>query len=205
MVAPWLVISGQTSAQYFVQATMRSSLPIAARITVALGCKETTRCGVWSEGTVPILQGFGIEVCGEGRNVASNVSTFSGSRHVTILGMYSPQLLDHFQNPRNPGEVVNPDASVQLENPACGDILKLSIKIANGQIAEIGFLAKGCVPAMACGSALTLLVKGRTVAAARRLRREELVQAVGGLPEASAHASHLAMDALAAALKQLKI
>ncbi len=58
---------------------------------------------------------------------------------------------------------------------------------------------------MACGSALTELVKGKTVEAARRLRREELVQAVGGLPEASAHASYLAMDALTAALRQLKI
>jgi nitrogen fixation protein NifU and related proteins len=119
--------------------------------------------------------------------------------------MYSSQLLEHFQNPRNPGEVAHPDAAVQLENPACGDILKLSLKVANGHIAEICFLAKGCVPAMACGSALTELVKGRTVEAAGRLRREELVQTVGGLPEASAHASHLAMDALAAALKQLKI
>ena len=119
--------------------------------------------------------------------------------------VYSPQLLDHFQNPRNPGEVARADATVQLENPACGDILKLSMKVANGHIAEICFLAKGCVPAMACGSALTELVKGRTIEAASRLRREELVEAVGGLPEASAHASHLAMDALAAALKQIKI
>jgi len=118
--------------------------------------------------------------------------------------MYSPRLLDHFEHPRNPGEVGDPDATVQVENPACGDILKLSMKIANGHIAEIGFLAKGCVPAMACGSALTELVKGKTVEAASRLGREELVQVVGGLPEASAHASHLAMDALAAALKQLK-
>ena len=124
--------------------------------------------------------------------------------HVTILSMYSAQLLDHFEHPRNPGEVSNPDASVQLENPACGDILKLTMKVANGLILEIGFLAKGCVPAMACGSALTELVKGRTVAAASQLRREELVQSVGGLPEASTHASHLAMDALAAALKQLE-
>jgi len=119
--------------------------------------------------------------------------------------MYSPQLLDHFQNPRNPGEVLNPDAAVQLENPACGDILKLSMRITNGHIAEICFLSKGCVPAMACGSALTELVKGRSVEAASRLRREELVEAVGGLPEASTHASHLAMDALAAVLKQIKI
>ena len=117
--------------------------------------------------------------------------------------MYSPQLLDHFEHPRNPGEVANADATVQLENPACGDILKLSLKIANGRIAEIRFLAKGCVPAMACGSVLTELVKGKSVEAASRLRREELLKAVGGLPEASTHASYLAMDALTAALKQL--
>ena len=119
--------------------------------------------------------------------------------------MYSPQLLDHFEHPRNPGEVPNADATVQVENPACGDILQLSLKVAEGHIAEIRFLAKGCVPAMACGSALTELVRGMTLETARGLRREEIVQAVGGLPEASAHASHLAMDALAAVLDQLKI
>ena len=119
--------------------------------------------------------------------------------------MYSPQLLDHFEHPRNPGEVANPDASVQVENPACGDILKLSMRIADDHITEIRFLAKGCVPAMACGSVLTELVKGKGVETARRLRREELVKAVGGLPDASNHASHLAMDALAAALRQLKV
>jgi nitrogen fixation NifU-like protein len=117
--------------------------------------------------------------------------------------MYSPQLLDHFENPRNAGEVADPDAVVQIENPACGDILKLSLKISDGRVAEIRFLAKGCVPAMACGSALTELVKGKTVEAAQQLRREELVQAVGDLPEASTHASFLAMDALAAAVKKL--
>jgi len=117
--------------------------------------------------------------------------------------MYSPQLLDHFEHPRNPGEVADPDATVQLENPACGDVLKLTLKVADGQVAEIRFLAKGCVPAMACGSVLTELVKGKSVEAASRLRREELLEAVGGLPEASTHASYLAMDALTAALKQL--
>jgi nitrogen fixation NifU-like protein len=118
--------------------------------------------------------------------------------------MYSPQLLDHFEHPRNPGEVANADATVQVENPACGDILQLSLKVAQGHIAEIRFLAKGCVPAMACGSALTELVRGMTLEAARGLRREEIVQAVGGLPEASAHASHLAMDALLAVLNHLE-
>jgi nitrogen fixation protein NifU and related proteins len=119
--------------------------------------------------------------------------------------MYSPELLDHFEHPRNAGDVVNADATVQVENPACGDILKLSLKIAEGRIAEIRFLAKGCVPAMGCGSALTEMVRGKTIEAACGLRREELVQAVGGLPETSVHASHLAMDALATALKQAKI
>lgn len=119
--------------------------------------------------------------------------------------MYSPQVLDHFEHPRNPGEVSNTDAAAQVENPACGDILQLTMKITNGRITEIRFRAKGCVPAMACGSALTELVQGRTLEEARELRREEVVQAVGGLPEASAHASHLAIDALRTALREVKI
>lgn len=118
--------------------------------------------------------------------------------------MYSDQLLDHFQHPRNAGEVAEPDVTVQVENPACGDILKLTLKVANGQIVRIRFLAKGCVAAMACGSVLTELVQGRSVQETRKLRREQIVEAVGGLPEASTHASYLAMDALAAALEQLK-
>ncbi len=118
--------------------------------------------------------------------------------------MYSPQLLDHFQNPRNAGEVLNPDATVQIENPACGDILKLSIRVADRRIAEIRFRAKGCVPAIACASLLTELLLGSTIEVARNLRREDLLLKIGGLPEASLHASHLALDAWAALLKQLK-
>ena len=117
--------------------------------------------------------------------------------------MYSPQVLDHFQHPRNPGEVANPNASVQIENPACGDVLKLTLRVTDGRIEEIRFLAQGCVPTMACASLLTELVQGRTVAEARQLRREDLVGALGGLPRASTHASHLAMDSLAALIKQL--
>src|SRR5580693_119021 len=118
--------------------------------------------------------------------------------------MYSAKVLDHFQDPRNPGTVANPDAAAQLDNPACGDVLKLTLRIADGRITEIRFLAKGCVPAIACGSALTELVQGRTVGDARALKREELVDAEGGLPEASSHASHLAMDTLAKALGEIK-
>ena len=117
--------------------------------------------------------------------------------------MYSPQVLDHFQNPRNPGTVANPDASAQIENPACGDVLKLTLRVAAGRIEDIRFLAQGCVPAMACASLLTELVKGKTIAEARQLRREELIQLIGGLPQASSHASHLAMETLAALLQQL--
>lgn len=118
--------------------------------------------------------------------------------------MYSPQLLDHFQNPRNAGEVEDADVAAQVENPACGDVLRLTMKLDGERIADIRFKAKGCVPAMACGSALTELVSGKTLNETKALRREDVVAAVGGLPDASAHAGHLAMDALAAALKQIK-
>jgi nitrogen fixation NifU-like protein len=118
--------------------------------------------------------------------------------------MYSPQVLDHFQHPRNPGEVADPDASAQIENPACGDVLKLTLRVAAGRIEEIRFLAQGCVPAMACASLLTELVRGKSIVEARQLRREELVRALGGLPQASTHASHLAVDTLAAAIQQLR-
>jgi NifU-like protein involved in Fe-S cluster formation len=116
--------------------------------------------------------------------------------------MYTPQLLDHFEHPRNAVDIENPDASAQIENPACGDILKLSVKIAEGRIEEIAFRAKGCVPTVACGSALTQLVKGKTIVEARAIRRENVVEAVGGLPQASEHASYLAMDTLKAVLKK---
>jgi nitrogen fixation protein NifU and related proteins len=118
--------------------------------------------------------------------------------------MYSARLLDHFQNPRNPGQVASPDTTATVENPACGDILELSLRIGDGRISEIGFRAKGCVPSMACGSALTELVKGKTLEEARRVSREQVVLAVGGLPETNLHASHLAIDALTAALQALR-
>jgi nitrogen fixation NifU-like protein len=115
--------------------------------------------------------------------------------------MYSPQLLDHFQNPRHAGELTGADVTVELENPVCGDIIRLSMKLQGGRIADIKFKAKGCVPAMACASALTELASGKPVEEARRLSRADLIHAVGGLPQASIHAAQLAVDALVAALK----
>jgi nitrogen fixation NifU-like protein len=117
--------------------------------------------------------------------------------------MYSPELLDHFQNPRNVGDVETPNLSAQMENPVCGDVLKLTAKLAGGQIADIRFRAKGCVPAMACGSAITELIKGKTVEEARQVSREELVRAVGGLPTASGHAAQVTMDTLKELLRGL--
>ena len=118
--------------------------------------------------------------------------------------MYSARLLDHFQNPRNPGEIPGADATAEIENPACGDVLRLTLKIKSGRIAEIRFKARGCVPSMACASALTELVEGRTLAETRALQRDRLIAAVGGLPQASTHAAQLALDALSAALSELQ-
>jgi nitrogen fixation NifU-like protein len=117
--------------------------------------------------------------------------------------MYSAQLLDHFQNPRNVGDIPDADASVEIENPACGDILRLSLKINAGRISEIRFKAKGCVPSMACASALTELAAGKTTKEALAIEPASLIAAVGGVPQASAHAAQLALDALAAALSQI--
>jgi len=119
------------------------------------------------------------------------------------FAVYSPELLDHFQNPRNAGEIRQPDASVQIENPACGDVLKLTLKLDGARIADIQFLAKGCVPAMACASAITELAKGRTVTEAGSLSREDVLLKVGGVPQASQHAAALAIDALSAVLKSV--
>jgi nitrogen fixation NifU-like protein len=117
--------------------------------------------------------------------------------------VYSPQVLDHFAHPRNPGLVNGANATAQVENPVCGDVLKLTARISQDRIVEIKFLAKGCVPAMACASALAELLAGKTLAEAYALKREELVEKLGGLPEASSHASHLAMDALTTLLRNV--
>ena len=118
--------------------------------------------------------------------------------------MYSERVLDHFQNPRNAGELNDPHGRVRLENPACGDILELTAKLQNGVVSEMRFRAKGCVPAMACGSMLTSLVVGKTLAQAARMTTTDLVREIGGLPEASGHASHLAIDCLGALIRKME-
>lgn len=117
--------------------------------------------------------------------------------------LYTAKVLDHFQNPRNVGELVGADAQARVENPACGDIMDLAIKVAGDRIEDIRFRTRGCVAAIAAASCLTEMVKGRSLGEARAIKRETLVEALGGLPNASVHASHLAVDALAAVLAKL--
>jgi nitrogen fixation NifU-like protein len=114
--------------------------------------------------------------------------------------MYSAELLDHFERPRNAGEVADANAQVEISNPVCGDVVRLTARIVEGRVAAIGFRAKGCVPAIACASALTELALGREIHALRELARDDVERKVGGLPEASGHASALAIDALRALL-----
>jgi nitrogen fixation NifU-like protein len=119
--------------------------------------------------------------------------------------MYSPQVLDHFEHPRNAGELQDADARIRLENPACGDILELFVRVQHQRIADVRFRAKGCVPAMACGSAITGLMKGRSISEAAQISREEVAQSVGGLPPASGHAAQLAVDAAMAVLRKVSV
>jgi nitrogen fixation NifU-like protein len=117
--------------------------------------------------------------------------------------MYSAQLLDHFEHPRNAGDLPDANSRARIENPACGDILELAVKIAGGRIEDVRFRAKGCVPAMACASAVTELAMGRPVEQGRRLDKQDVIAAVGGLPPASGHAAQLAIDALRAVLRTI--
>jgi nitrogen fixation NifU-like protein len=111
--------------------------------------------------------------------------------------MYSAKLLDHFEHPRHAGELAEANARVRVENPACGDILELSAVVRDGIIHAIGFRAKGCVPAMACGSAISGLIQGRKVSEMLFIRNEDVLREVSGVPQASSHAVHLALDAVA--------
>jgi nitrogen fixation NifU-like protein len=116
---------------------------------------------------------------------------------------YSEKVLDHFEHPRNVGDLPAADAEVRLEHPVCGDIMKLAVKLSDGRIETVRFRTRGCVASIAASSCLTELIAGRSLAEAKALTREQLVEALGGLPEASVHATHLAMDALGQVLNKL--
>jgi nitrogen fixation protein NifU and related proteins len=115
---------------------------------------------------------------------------------------YSPVVIDHFQNPRNVGELPDANAQASVTNPVCGDVLQLMLKIVDGRIANVRFKTFGCEAAIAASSLLTELVKGRSLAAAHDITPDEITAALGGLPKVKLHASALAEEALKEALEQ---
>jgi nitrogen fixation NifU-like protein len=110
--------------------------------------------------------------------------------------MYSERLLDHFQNPRNAGELSPPAVVVDVTNPACGDMLRLSARFADGRVAEARFLTRGCTAAIAAGSALTEWMAGKSCGELATLAATDIETAVGGLEPASKHAAVLCVDAV---------
>ena len=118
--------------------------------------------------------------------------------------MFSAILLDHFQSPRNAGELPNPTAKIEVTNPVCGDVLQLSAIFENGRIAAVRFLCRGCTASIACASLLTELIQGRELPELDDINADSLSTALDGLPPASAHAAHLAHDALRSLLHRLR-
>jgi nitrogen fixation NifU-like protein len=116
--------------------------------------------------------------------------------------MYSERLLDHFQNPRNVGELPPPAVTVEVSNPVCGDILRLSVEFRDGRVAEARYKTRGCTASIAAGSALTELLIGKTRPEIGTLRASDVENAVGGLSSESKHAALLSMDAVRAILQK---
>ena len=117
--------------------------------------------------------------------------------------MYSTQVLDHFRAPHGAGALPDADALGRAENPVCGDVLELGLRVAGGVIVEARFRAQGCVPLIACGSRLTDMARGLTLAEAAALAPRVLADSLGGLPAGSAHAAQLAVEALRAAVRSV--
>ena len=109
--------------------------------------------------------------------------------------MHSERLLDHFQNPRNPGELAPPALVVDVTNPACGDMLRLSACFESGRITEARFLTRGCTASIAASSALTEWMTGKSSADLAGLTAPVIEEAIGGLEPASKHAAVLCVDA----------
>lgn len=118
---------------------------------------------------------------------------------------YSEAFKDHLAHPRNVGELADADASAELTNPACGDRLRLTLRIQDGRIIAARFLAYGCPPTLACGSALTEMLEGITTAEAARITRQQLTHALDGLPPRKTHAAALAIETLHAALSDSEL
>ena len=117
--------------------------------------------------------------------------------------MFSDAVLDHFQNPRNAGELAGAHAKIEVSNPVCGDVLQLAVRMDGERIAEARFLCRGCTTSIACASLLTEELRGRTLAEAGSLTAQSLSQSLGGLPAATFHGAELAADAIATMLRNI--
>lgn len=113
----------------------------------------------------------------------------------------SPELIEHFRNPRNVGELPAPAITVEVSNPICGDILRLSVLVEDGRVVKSGFKVRGCTASIASGSALTELIAGRDRAGLVKLTKEDVDALVGGLSNESKHAAVLCVDAVKAFVK----
>jgi nitrogen fixation NifU-like protein len=115
--------------------------------------------------------------------------------------VYSEVFLDHFKNPRNVGELEPPAVTVEISNPACGDILRLSARFDDGRIVEVAYKVRGCTASIASGSALTEWMLGKSRAELAALTADTVESAVGGLIPESKHAAVLCVDGVKALLK----
>jgi len=116
--------------------------------------------------------------------------------------MYPERLIEHFQNPRNVGSLAAPAVTVEVANPACGDVMRLAARFDAGRVAEVRYKVRGCTASIAAGSALTEWMGGRSRAELLEFTPAVVDEAVGGLPPASKHAAVLCADALRALLQR---
>ena len=110
--------------------------------------------------------------------------------------MYPPRLIEHFQNPRNVGELGAPAITVDVANPACGDVLRLAVRFADGRAAEVRYKVRGCTASIAAGSALTEWMRGKSRAEMAAFEPAIVDAALGGLPPASRHAAALCAEGI---------
>ena len=118
--------------------------------------------------------------------------------------MYSEKVLDHFKNPRNVGELKDADAEGTVGNPVCGDMMTMYIKVDDDRIEDVKFKTFGCGAAIATSSMTTELAKGKTLDEALEIGRQDVADALDGLPPVKMHCSNLAADALHEAIKSYK-
>jgi len=118
--------------------------------------------------------------------------------------MYTKKVMDHFKNPHNVGKIEDADGIGVVGNRACGDVMKLYIKVQDNKIVNIKFETMGCAAAIATSSIITDLAKGKTIEEALKITKDNIVEELEGLPPVKVHCSLLAIDALHAAIKDYK-